>query len=117
VRRAALLLVVVGLLAVGGGTYRAVQDGRRGDACGRPHTVADSRIAPSLLKALQVRRAYSSGTVGSAAEAEDQLLTPSQPLQIRIDPAAFARYRSMLDTLSRAKLPRPLLVACLTERR
>jgi len=72
VRRAIVLLCVVGLLAVGGGTYRAVQDARRADACAPFHALATIEL-PS---AGQVGSAYSAGTVSSAASAEDQLLTP-----------------------------------------
>ena len=92
-RRAIVLLCVVGLLAVGGGTYRAVQDARRADACAPLHALATIEL-PS---AGRVGSAYSAGTVSSAASAEDQLLTPvpSRPLKVRISPAELARIAAL----------------------
>jgi hypothetical protein len=118
VRRAIFLLCLVGLVAVGSGTYRAVQDARRADPCDGPDKAAIAPTARVVVGAWDIASAFSSGTVGSAADAEDQMLTP-QPLKLRISPADLEAYRASLDHVDSLGSGRKILVAsaCSDDRR
>ena len=74
----------------------------RDDGCGQVTVRADPR--PLVLG--PIASSYSSGKAHSAAEAEDQLLSPSPsaPLQTRITAADIARLRAVLSTMD--SLPR-----------
>jgi len=121
---------MVAVLALsGGGAYAAWPHTpwhHAADTCGRSHAAART---PVVVEVPQAGALYSSGTPGSVAEAEDQLVGPtrSRPLETRIvetriDPATVAPYRALVapDAYGRVQLRAGvtrLWVSCAADRR